>query len=199
MGIMKMMSLIPMNHEVNAENTCMKTFAFLLALFDSVAHLVLGPFELIVVVMFLISGGFLNFFMFLIFGLAAVTKLGAIVLAFYTTRSSTDSLLDRKWIYYYSFLGSVALNTISWGIVTYGCVVHITEPFFFLIHLYSINYVFLVMLAISSICYVTSKPAQYGFIPVYSNQNFVYSYTTCLLYTSPSPRDLSTSRMPSSA
>ena len=27
----------------------------------------------------------------------------------------------------------------------------------------------------------------------------VIAYTTCLLYTSPSPRDLSTSRMPSSA
>ena len=27
----------------------------------------------------------------------------------------------------------------------------------------------------------------------------IYTITTCLLYTSPSPRDLSTSRMPSSA
>ena len=27
----------------------------------------------------------------------------------------------------------------------------------------------------------------------------LYGYTICLLYTSPSPRDLSTSRMPSSA
>ena len=30
-------------------------------------------------------------------------------------------------------------------------------------------------------------------------QNFTYLASTCLLYTSPSPRDLSTSRMPSSA
>ena len=29
--------------------------------------------------------------------------------------------------------------------------------------------------------------------------NFVYGDVSCLLYTSPSPRDLSTSRMPSSA
>ena len=29
--------------------------------------------------------------------------------------------------------------------------------------------------------------------------NYFYKYNTCLLYTSPSPRDLSTSRMPSSA
>ena len=29
--------------------------------------------------------------------------------------------------------------------------------------------------------------------------NFTYGITICLLYTSPSPRDLSTSRMPSSA
>ena len=30
-------------------------------------------------------------------------------------------------------------------------------------------------------------------------QVLIYPYYTCLLYTSPSPRDLSTSRMPSSA
>ncbi len=33
----------------------------------------------------------------------------------------------------------------------------------------------------------------------YGNINFYESSNTCLLYTSPSPRDLSTSRMPSSA
>ena len=31
------------------------------------------------------------------------------------------------------------------------------------------------------------------------SQSFVDTFNTCLLYTSPSPRDLSTSRMPSSA
>ena len=31
------------------------------------------------------------------------------------------------------------------------------------------------------------------------DENFIEQYRTCLLYTSPSPRDLSTSRMPSSA
>ena len=33
----------------------------------------------------------------------------------------------------------------------------------------------------------------------YENINAAHHYETCLLYTSPSPRDLSTSRMPSSA
>ena len=33
----------------------------------------------------------------------------------------------------------------------------------------------------------------------YTNRDGQKVYTTCLLYTSPSPRDLSTSRMPSSA
>ena len=32
-----------------------------------------------------------------------------------------------------------------------------------------------------------------------NNQDGSFTYTSCLLYTSPSPRDLSTSRMPSSA
>ena len=35
--------------------------------------------------------------------------------------------------------------------------------------------------------------------PRFSVNNSPYSFLTCLLYTSPSPRDLSTSRMPSSA
>jgi len=36
-------------------------------------------------------------------------------------------------------------------------------------------------------------------IPISSNIQRVYPFQVCLLYTSPSPRDLSTSRMPSSA
>ena len=36
-----------------------------------------------------------------------------------------------------------------------------------------------------------------GFVPAYVFQTA--DYMACLLYTSPSPRDLSTSRMPSSA
>ena len=36
-------------------------------------------------------------------------------------------------------------------------------------------------------------------IRVWNGSNLVGITTTCLLYTSPSPRDLSTSRMPSSA
>ena len=35
--------------------------------------------------------------------------------------------------------------------------------------------------------------------PIPEHKNFVSHIDTCLLYTSPSPRDLSTSRMPSSA
>ena len=38
------------------------------------------------------------------------------------------------------------------------------------------------------------KKAKYPFVDVHSHQ-----WRICLLYTSPSPRDLSTSRMPSSA
>ena len=37
------------------------------------------------------------------------------------------------------------------------------------------------------------------YIKVWINGKLVHTYKTCLLYTSPSPRDLSTSRMPSSA
>ena len=33
----------------------------------------------------------------------------------------------------------------------------------------------------------------------YQKANYILQYCNCLLYTSPSPRDLSTSRMPSSA
>ena len=43
---------------------------------------------------------------------------------------------------------------------------------------------------------VPTSAATVGAIP---NFGSVTSYTACLLYTSPSPRDLSTSRMPSSA
>ena len=44
-------------------------------------------------------------------------------------------------------------------------------------------------------------PAQYMFkdIPETGSHDDFIQYTLCLLYTSPSPRDLSTSRMPSSA
>ena len=41
----------------------------------------------------------------------------------------------------------------------------------------------------------TKRPAGDGFIPEDDDEE----YYICLLYTSPSPRDLSTSRMPSSA
>ena len=34
---------------------------------------------------------------------------------------------------------------------------------------------------------------------IHEGQNLIVLYSSCLLYTSPSPRDLSTSRMPSSA
>ena len=38
-----------------------------------------------------------------------------------------------------------------------------------------------------------------GAVIQYKDDDFTYPYNICLLYTSPSPRDLSTSRMPSSA
>ena len=38
-----------------------------------------------------------------------------------------------------------------------------------------------------------------GFSSIFTGLNFIVTINTCLLYTSPSPRDLSTSRMPSSA
>ena len=38
-----------------------------------------------------------------------------------------------------------------------------------------------------------------GLVHVSTLNNDWYEYRSCLLYTSPSPRDLSTSRMPSSA
>ena len=44
---------------------------------------------------------------------------------------------------------------------------------------------------------VTIKDAVVG--DVFTLNGFAVQYDDCLLYTSPSPRDLSTSRMPSSA
>ena len=41
--------------------------------------------------------------------------------------------------------------------------------------------------------------ASYGLLNVECNQEAIDEIKNCLLYTSPSPRDLSTSRMPSSA
>ena len=41
---------------------------------------------------------------------------------------------------------------------------------------------------------IANMKAKYGL-----DKPFIEQYGTCLLYTSPSPRDLSTSRMPSSA
>ena len=38
-----------------------------------------------------------------------------------------------------------------------------------------------------------------GFLPLSVGENSIWFLDACLLYTSPSPRDLSTSRMPSSA
>ena len=42
-------------------------------------------------------------------------------------------------------------------------------------------------------------PDSVGFDPTYGPITAILSFVICLLYTSPSPRDLSTSRMPSSA
>ena len=47
-----------------------------------------------------------------------------------------------------------------------------------------------------------TEEGKYGIIPCGIKEIFeqgLYEYFICLLYTSPSPRDLSTSRMPSSA
>ena len=44
------------------------------------------------------------------------------------------------------------------------------------------------------------KPAKYRITTISSfAQKYSHAFYTCLLYTSPSPRDLSTSRMPSAA
>ena len=58
------------------------------------------------------------------------------------------------------------------------------------------------LLAIEQEGYTTPTPVQAQAIPPLLNGNDVLGVAqtgTCLLYTSPSPRDLSTSRMPSSA
>ena len=41
--------------------------------------------------------------------------------------------------------------------------------------------------------------AYYAYQALFTSEKFCDQYGICLLYTSPSPRDLSTSRMPSSA
>ena len=55
----------------------------------------------------------------------------------------------------------------------------------------------------ASLLGVTTHTLRYyekmGLIHPEVNEDTGYRYYTCLLYTSPSPRDLSTSRMPSSA
>ena len=44
-----------------------------------------------------------------------------------------------------------------------------------------------------------SKDQPYYHLLAENDQSYYVAYVSCLLYTSPSPRDLSTSRMPSSA
>ena len=50
---------------------------------------------------------------------------------------------------------------------------------------------------------ITDKEMPFGYVEAYkslrTNLDFMAGSMDCLLYTSPSPRDLSTSRMPSSA
>ena len=43
------------------------------------------------------------------------------------------------------------------------------------------------------------QPEEEDIITVFQFEHYFMDYCSCLLYTSPSPRDLSTSRMPSSA
>ena len=50
-----------------------------------------------------------------------------------------------------------------------------------------------------SLCKIFTIPFYRGTETGYSQSDWVDTFTACLLYTSPSPRDLSTSRMPSSA
>ena len=50
-----------------------------------------------------------------------------------------------------------------------------------------------------AIIFYDELPGRYRRIVLTGAQGFPFNYGACLLYTSPSPRDLSTSRMPSSA
>ena len=47
--------------------------------------------------------------------------------------------------------------------------------------------------------FTSEKPDYNAFVPLNADASRGYLYTSCLLYTSPSPRDRSLSRMPSSA
>ena len=51
---------------------------------------------------------------------------------------------------------------------------------------------------IAALIYIKDFEFRLGLMQEHFNENYMYS-SNCLLYTSPSPRDLSTSRMPSSA
>ena len=65
-------------------------------------------------------------------------------------------------------------------------------------------YVVVFVLSVLGVCFKSirkflASPARHIFFLIAGILTSVAVFNTCLLYTSPSPRDLSTSRMPSSA
>ena len=152
--------------QVKAENECMKTVAFVFAIVHCVMHIAIGPLEAICILISfvcVITGGWSMIFLFLLFGLAAVGKWATIVLTFYTTRTTTDKF-ELK-VYQLVFLVTVIINAISCGFVAYGNIRYIDNLLFTFIHVYFLNYCFLLAVAGTAWAYVSSKGTKYILIP----------------------------------
>ena len=144
---------------LRAENSTLKQIAFVLAIIHSVLHLFIGPFELIIIVIMLISGGFSMISLFLLFLLAAVSKLATLALTIFTTNTTQEKFSDKT--YFWTFTGAVFLNTGCWIFVTYGNITYIRDTMLVFLHIYTMNYVLLVLVALAASLYILSRGDEY--------------------------------------
>ena len=144
------------------ENSCMKTTALVLCIIHSLLHLFIGPFELIIVAVWFLTGGWGMLILFVLFSVAALSKLAVLVLTFYTTRTSLDKI--SKTVYFIVYLAAAISNTFTLAIVAYGNMVHLHDISFTFVHIYFINYVFVILISLTATIYVLSKTENYMLI-----------------------------------
>ncbi len=138
------------------ENECMKVATMVIAIIYTVLQVVVGPFELVVTFMFAITTDWLNLALAALFGLAAVSKLVSLILAYYATCTSTANACATS-TYSFVFTAAAALNTGSVAFMIYGSIRYIFEFSFVFLHIYFWNFLLLAVLLICAWIYVLSK------------------------------------------
>ncbi len=152
----------PQTVGATTENATLKQVARILAIVHSCLHLFIGPFELVVVVAFIVAFSWSNLLMFLIFLSAAGTKVTTLVFTFRATGTTTDTTSSS--VYYIVFAFTMLANAAACLIVSYGNYKHVGNPVFTFIHIYFFNFVLVIAEVVITGLYVASKETTYYFL-----------------------------------